>query len=901
MKRPSHDLPATRFGRAVSARINTTFRNEAVPAVARVNPHESLEGEGMGSMTASSAALRRSAAAVLAAVCMLFAAALACAQPALAAAPPSIEDESVSNVASTSATLNATIDPQEGATTYRFEYGPTATYGTSAPLSERLIAAGTSGVAVEVHVQGLTPSTNYHYRVVATNAEGTEPGADSTFTTEGLGGPLTLLDGRQWELVTPPNKHGALIESGRPEGGVIQAATDGDAIAYYASAPVTGEEAGSRSPEQTSVLSRRGADGWSTEDLMVQHDEGIGLALYKGTEYKTFSTDLSRGLLEPYDFLKLTPETTEWTPYLRDNLTAALRPLLTATDVLPGAKFDPEEADNLDEAYRNVKEFEAGNPELTHVVLRSEVPLTANATGYGLYEWFEGALQLISILPGATETPATGGHGSLYVGDGPLGDTGRDIHAVSEDGSRVVFAGDDPTTKEAHLYLRDVALQQTAQIDVGGTSERARFWAANADDSKVFFSDEEALTPGATSGNLYQCEVKVVSEVLNCDLSDLSTGVSVEGVIGASEDGSYVYFVATGSNGTIYLAHEGMTEPVATIGALGGIGASYFNDPNDITLRVAPDGQYLAFMSTLSLTGYDNRDAVSGEPDTEVYLYSASTREIMCASCNPTGARPQGLEIHNDFGSPTQSINDRASYLEGTWLSGSIPAWINNSGIAFNQPAYLSNGGRLFFNSAEALVPQDVNGFEDVYEYEPDGAGSCETGEGCVELVSSGSSQEESIFMDASATGDDAFFLTAQPLVAKDVDKAADIYDAHVCSEEAPCVSEPVSPPPCESSDACKGAPATQPTVFGPPPSATFSGAVNPIPLKAKLKSTKKAGGKRTRPRHKASRRCAAMHEQSRHKRSRCKHKAKKSQAGAHGAAGRHGNSKARAGEGGGR
>lgn len=859
----------------------------------------------MGSMTASPAALRRSASAVLAGACVLLAAALAWAQPALAAAPPSIEDESVSNVASTSATLNATIDPHESATTYRFEYGPTAAYGTSAPPVERLIAAGASGVAVEVHVQGLSPSTVYHFRVVATNGEGTESGADSTFTTEGPGGPLILLDGRQWELVTPPNKHGALIESGRPEGGVIQAAANGEAIAYYASAPVTGEEAGSRSPEQTSVLSRRGAAGWSTEDLMVQHDEGTGVALYKGTEYKTFSTNLTRGLLEPYDFLKLTPETTEWTPYLRDNPTATLQPLLTATDVLPGAKFDPEDADNLNEAYKNVKEFEAGNPELTHVVLRSQVPLTANATGYGLYEWFEGSLQLISILPGATETPATApstdalfARLSLYVGDRDLG---RDIHAVSEDGTRVVFAGEDPTSREEHLYLRDLALKQTVQIDVGGESKRARFWAADANDSKVFFSDEAALTPGATSGNLYQCEVKVVSEALTCELSDLSAGIDVEGVIGASEDGSYVYFVAESSNGTIYVSHEGTTRPVATVGTLKGPSAAYFNVPGDITMRVSPDGRYLAFMSTLSLTGYDNRDAVSGKSDTEVYLYDASTQELRCVSCNPTGARPRGLEIHDYFGIPTQPINDRSIYANGTWLSGSVPAWINNSGIAYNQPAYLSNGGRVFFNSSEALVPQDVNGLEDVYEYEPDGAGSCQAGEGCVELISSGSSQEESIFMDASATGDDAFFLTAQPLVAKDVDKAADIYDAHVCSEATPCISEPVSPPPCESSDACKGAPTAQPTVFGAPPSATFSGIGNQLPPKAKPKGAKKAGGKRTRRPRKAARRCAAMHKQSRHKRSRCKRKAKGSLAGAHGAAGRHGNGKAKAGEGGGR
>ncbi len=84
------------------------------------------------------------------------------------------------------------------------------------------------------------------------------------------------------------------------------------------------------------------------------------------------------------------------------------------------------------------------------------------------------------------------------------------------------------------------------------------------------------------------------------------------------------------------------------------------------------------------------------------------------------------------------------------------------------QPRYLSDSGRLFFDSPEALVPQDTDGVENVYEYEPAGIGSC-TGVsgtfdagvgGCVSLISSGTSSEESAFFDASVSGDDVFFLT---------------------------------------------------------------------------------------------------------------------------------------------
>ena len=60
------------------------------------------------------------------------------------------------------------------------------------------------------------------------------------------------------------------------------------------------------------------------------------------------------------------------------------------------------------------------------------------------------------------------------------------------------------------------------------------------------------------------------------------------------------------------------------------------------------------------------------------------------------------------------------------WLAGSIPGWDNlRERPATYQPRYLSDSGRLFFDSPDALVPRDTNGLEDVYEYEPEGVGGC--------------------------------------------------------------------------------------------------------------------------------------------------------------------------------
>ncbi|HXB66171.1 MAG TPA: hypothetical protein VNV42_14975 [Solirubrobacteraceae bacterium] len=131
------------------------------------------------------------------------------AAPAALGAVPAIEEESVIEAAGTSVTLQATIDPEGAETTYRVEYGVTAAYGSTAPEPEGQAGSGSAGVTVSVHIQGLSPSTLYHYRVVASSPGGVDEGVDGTFSTQPVGGTLALPDGRQWELVSPPNKHGA--------------------------------------------------------------------------------------------------------------------------------------------------------------------------------------------------------------------------------------------------------------------------------------------------------------------------------------------------------------------------------------------------------------------------------------------------------------------------------------------------------------------------------------------------------------------------------------------------------------------------------------------------------------------------------------------------------------------
>jgi hypothetical protein len=132
-------------------------------------------------------------------------------------------------------------------------------------------------------------------------------------------------------------------------------------------------------------------------------------------------------------------------------------------------------------------------------------------------------------------------------------------------------------------------------------------------------------------------------------------------------------------------------------------------------------------------------------------------------------------------------------------------------------------GGRVFFDSAVPLVPQDTNGKQDVYEWEREGTGSCTAGSaangGCVYLLSGGTSRQDSWFIGASASGDDAFVVTRAQLVSQDRNEAFDLYDARVGGVE------PVGESACTGAD-CQGTPAAAPT-FATPPSVTYNGVGN--------------------------------------------------------------------------
>jgi hypothetical protein len=839
---------------------------------------------------------------------------VAFATPAVGAPAAIVGSYFETEVTGDSAELHVQIDPNGAETTYSFQYGPSTTYGQSTPPAA-LGATDDGAHPAQALLQNLTPGTTYHYRVVATHAgepAGT-PGPDHTFTTQTQGAEFTLPDNRAWEMVSPVDKYGARIAAITKEGGVIQAAEDGSAFMYVTSSPPVTNPEGNPALAESQIIATHGPGGWSSRDIATPHEEAIyGPPLDYFDEYKAFSPDLSSGVVEPehnnVDGLSpLSAQAPEAQVYLREGLREST-----------GARYAPL----VNSSNAPLGRFEGASSNLEHLILSGNEWTNGVATP---------AFVLPNGEDAGGEQGGSLGYQDRNVKNA-VSENGQRVffeakvfngHLSAHFGELHLFMRDLPEEKTVQVDLP----QGVASPNHPEKLYEVAFQYATPDGEKVFFTSEYSLTPEAKAGyggELYYGESElyeyntvtgVLTDVAPDPSPTASTGVQT-GLVQVSEQGEYVYFVANGSldgapagdcNGyrsspkdtcNLYVAHLGGQKPnisfVATLS-----GADYHDwitaggqneefNPRGITSRVSPDGRYFAFMSQRSLTGYDNTDVnehptkyeeqeegVSAQTkvkhqDEEVFVYDALTKHLTCASCDPTGARPHGVFDTLRAGEGLGLLVDRPQIWKNRWLAGSIPGWTSYAlAGALYQSRYLSDEGRLFFDSADSLVPQDTNGKEDVYEYEPEGrdcasgsvsaseayepassveieGGKVESGGGCVALISSGSSSTESAFLDASGKGpggeesEDVFFLTASKLVAQDLDSAYDVYDAHVCSTVAPCTSLPVSSPPCATADSCRVAPAAQPSLYGAPSSATFSGAGNAAAPAVVKKTTKK-------------------------------------------------------------
>jgi hypothetical protein len=736
-----------------------------------------------------------------------------------------------SGVGTDSATIHAEATSQDLPATAYFEYVDDSSYQASgfddasqAPSVPVGMDAGQEE-EVSASLTGLTGGTTYHYRlVVLSNCRASEPdfvcidpGPEEIFSTLGpdvsepcpndvfrTGPAAQLLDCRGYEMVSPVDKEGSSVEVVLDILGYAaelnQGAADGQSITYSAYRAFADPES---APYSSQYMSRRTSAGWQNES--ISPPRGHSLYSIEGLQYqfKGFSADLCSGWpLQDTDVL-LAPNAVEGFPnlYRRDNCAPGAGEYEAVTTVEPPvvepSAFVPElQGFSLDES----KVFFAAPDALTPNALEDTTQV---------YEASGGALTLVCLLPDNQTVPE---YGCLAGGPSSAGaqrNANLD-HAVSDDGSRVFWtalnapssAGAKPTPGPGKLYVR-IGGSETVAI----SSETAAFQTAAADGSKAIYTVDDKLY-----------EFDVASKTPNL----IATGV--KGVAGASDDASKIYFASTKAlapgaeegKPNLYLSESGTETLIAILSSedVGTVFSPVSKTPSRRTSRITPDGNRIVFMSTASLTGYDNTDAVSGKADAEVFLYDATASggagELTCVSCNPTNARPAGRELE----------------LKGTvdlWAAASIPVWQTE----LYAPRVISDdGSRVFFNSFERLVATDTNGKQDVYEWEAVGAGNCSqqsdfyvsSSDGCLSLISSGQGTQDSMLADSSQTGDDVFFKTAVSIVPQDWGRV-DIYDARVGGGFAP-----PPPPPAEcQGEACLG-PVT------PPPAVSNAISLTPGP-----------------------------------------------------------------------
>jgi DNA-binding beta-propeller fold protein YncE len=898
---------------------------------------------------------------------------------------PTVEpgSETVRDVGGESASFAAQVNPRseanEEGTSYAFQLGPcpsaaacaSSPYTQSTPAPEGTLAANYEPDPIAAHPQDLSPHTLYHLRVAARNSHGQAFGEELIFTTQGPASPV-LPDRRNWELVSPADKHGATLLA-IEESGLVQAGANGDALTYLANAPTESQPQGFSQTVQ--ILSRRGGSSWESQDIATPHEATVGISLAGNGEYSYFAEDLESAFVQPVGpFTKaISPQASDSTTYLRSDFppgdpahpcsSSCYRPLVSGcpgegeacpkaieegANVPEGTKFGKGNCGELCVPY-----FLGASADMSHVVLRSAAALSEDAQPAGpeglwnLYDWSAGKLSLLSVLPSGQALspkamPVLGYEDELGT---TIGTIGIARQAISTDGSRISFTareldGKEKPTGNRHLYLRDSASEETVQLDIpeaactnkGGCKGTANpiFQTASSDGSRIFFTDSQPLTQSSGEADLYECQIEAGEEGLACKLSDLTplgAGEAEAGVLGlvagASEDGSSVYFTANGKLGeeanargeeavagdcagntksdsveskvapercNLYERSGGQTKLVAVLSGADFPDFSLRGSQglNGLTARVSANGRYLAFMSRRSLSGYDNRDAVSGKADQEVFLYDSEANggagALVCASCDPSGAQPRGVQFRQLDTNEEGLAGGAGIWPAGAGIAASIPGWTpisGTKGVSLYQSRYLNDSGRLFFNAADSLVAQDSNKTEDVYEYERPGVGDCSEGlatfspgaGGCVALISSGTAKEESSFLDASESGDDVFFMTTQRLLPnQDVDASRDVYDAHVCSGASPCLSSPPAPlPPCEG-DACQSpgaAPEDQ-----TPGSLSFQGPGNPAPQSAPAPKPKSAAQIKAEKLKKALAGCHKMKKPR--KRAACEARARK-------------------------
>jgi hypothetical protein len=626
--------------------------------------------------------------------------------------------------------------------------------------------------------------------------------AEATIAPAPIPGSPGLPDGRVYEQVSPPNKNGN--SAGQPIGPIpptMFAEGAGDGVAYNSAGGSIGN---TKSGGQSMFVAKRAAGGWLSNGAQPR-STGEQALLALTPEEIGFSEDLTKVFFW---------SRTTYLPGVRSE--AAL-----VYDIAGGSTtwLDPPPASSEAEALAVVAGY-SGDMSTFYYRTRT-----------GFYEWHDGVLSVAGVLPDGSVEPAALAAGLPALPPEREHQASEQRNQVSEDGSRAFFV-----SSAGELYVRETAAdgaqstvlvsRDTLLAPVNGLPAPAPHGAlkirfpmgdyegealssshlfrtfsegylyASPDGSHAFFATEDQLTSAAPGGGgMYEFNT------LTGTLTYLP-GVGVSPILVSSRDGSRLIF--NGPSGLSLWSEEGPE---------GGTVTPIEPFPVGGEARATPDGSVFVFDSAAPLAGFNNGgshfDLEAGEGpfrNQEVYRYDVGKDSLTCVSCPPAGIVPSGNAYMSDDA-------------------------YRSTGVLFENRGVSTDGSRVFFDTPDPLVSQDVNTrplelnphpepvyFEhgrDVYEWE----------NGRIFLISTGTSGHNSYLGDLSANGDDAFFSTSQGLAPGDTDEAYDVYDARI-----PRPGDHAPPPAaaCQG-DVCQGPPSV-PALLGAPASATFNGLGNPAP-----------------------------------------------------------------------
>lgn len=594
-----------------------------------------------------------------------------------------------------------------------------------------------------------------------------------------------LPDCRAYEQVTPVEKNGAGFGVGGETSTPHHLSPDGSAANWQVLGNYPGTEV--NNGVANDYVAARGATGWLSPRSFTPAPEPTGIP--SGASVSTvarWSADLSKAVLEQGTDSAIpgkAPKGIRRALYLREGVGEPLiwitEPTIQAPTGEPEFSIAGVSAD-LSRIVFYARSTVEGQP------VRLVPADSGRTSGGGVYEFTQGQLRLVSILPDDSVPPA----GATAPEPNPIASAFAQGNQVSSDGSRVVFAADAPGAPGSNVYMR---LDRTSTVLIsksmitGEPAESATFNYASPDGSKVWFTSTDALASGATSGspNLYVYDVA----------SQSVTYLSAIGVpLGLSADGSTFLYVKPGTF-QLWVSDHGSQREIGEL---------------DLFTALIRGEAEVAATATGSEFVFTTRSAIgegefnNGFGVKQVYVYDPAADQLFCASCPPAGVSASG----DARATPNQN---------------------------YRQPirGMSSDGSRVFFQTPTPLVDRDRNGQGDVYEWTRAG----------VALISSGSGIFPAFLADNSVDGNSVTVVTRNRLTATDEDEELDIFDARV--DGGFPAARPL-PPPCEF--ACQNVAAPQ-GQRAEPGSLTFQGPPNRKAKRAVCRRAR-AGrhGKRRRP-----------------------------------------------------